>query len=364
MLLEKVRQIIGQPESQTLEYKVSVPPRKAIERIIASFANTAGGLLIFGVKDNLDIQGLDEDTVVSRIVDSAITHLQPQPTVAHEFIDLEGKRLYVVDVETSDSPVVSDDGVIYGRRGAQTIKMSATDVFVRPPLETSHKSSFTKLEEIAEKIVTAKSGATEAKNIFLDQYSNLIDLIIHSSTLLYPISPVELSSHPAGIALSRLLLSSFVDTFEKYLSDLLYEIFLAEPQTLKSDSPVTVKEVLSCKDMDEFIRVVAQKKVGDLSKGNAKDSINKNKPIKDLGIFSDAIIDQIEGFFQIRHLYTHRNGQVDAKFITKTKGSWKVGDIHQLSITDLCAIAEFLIDIVDQLDQASIAKYSLSSSTP
>jgi len=50
-----------------------------------------------------------------------------------------------------------------------------------------------------------------------------------------------------------ILFSSCADTVHTFMSDLLYEVYLAKPQTLKSDAPVTVKEVLDCSDMQEFI---------------------------------------------------------------------------------------------------------------
>jgi len=36
------------------------------------------------------------------------------------------------------------------------------------------------------------------------------------------------------------------DPFETFMSDLLYEIYLAKPETLKSDAPVKVKDVQEC----------------------------------------------------------------------------------------------------------------------
>jgi hypothetical protein len=42
----------------------------------------------------------------------------------------------------------------------------------------------------------------------------------------------------------RILFSSCADNFEIFMSDLLYEIYLAKPETLKSNAQVTVKDVL------------------------------------------------------------------------------------------------------------------------
>jgi hypothetical protein len=67
--------------------------------------------------------------------------------------------------------------------------------------------------------------------------------------LLYPRGSSVPTDNPEGKMLMRILFSSCADAFEMFVSDLLYEIYLAKPQTLKSDAPVTVKEVLDCSDM-------------------------------------------------------------------------------------------------------------------
>ncbi len=61
--------------------------------------------------------------------------------------------------------------------------------------------------------------------------------------------------------LMRILFSSCADNFEIFMSDLLYEIYLAKPETLKSNAQVTVKEVLDCTDMQEFISHYAKSKL-------------------------------------------------------------------------------------------------------
>ncbi len=67
----------------------------------------------------------------------------------------------------------------------------------------------------------------------------------------------------------RILFSSCTDNFETYMSDLLYEIYLAKPATLKSNEQITVKEVLDCTDMHELIDVYAKKKACEVTEGAA-----------------------------------------------------------------------------------------------
>lgn len=65
--------------------------------------------------------------------------------------------------------------------------------------------------------------------------------------------------------LIRIFLSC-ADNFEIYLSDLLYEIYLANPSTLKSIQQVTIKEVLDCAYMQEFVLFWAKKKTKQITK--------------------------------------------------------------------------------------------------
>ena len=99
--------------------------------------------------------------------------------------------------------------------------------------------------------------------------------------------------------------SSFADNFETYLSDLLYEIFLAQPETLKSQQQVTIKEVLDCSDLQEFVNYWANKQIGKLQKGSVKGFIEDNQQIKKLDAIDKPTQHEIEKILQIRHLYSH-----------------------------------------------------------
>ena len=92
---DTLEHLIGQPEGQTLEYKTVVPPPSLIARIVASFANSDGGFLICGVRDDLAIQGIADEVPAPSIVDSALARLRPRPTVNQYFVEIEGKRLYI-----------------------------------------------------------------------------------------------------------------------------------------------------------------------------------------------------------------------------------------------------------------------------
>jgi hypothetical protein len=356
---DTLERLIGQPEGQTLEYKTVVPPPSLIARVVASFANSDGGYLICGVRDDLAIQGIADEVPAPSIVDSALARLRPRPTVNHYFVEIEGKRLYILEVAKSLQSVTTEQGVIYSRVGDHTITSRLATEGERGK-SSQHKS----VDELLIKLEGFKVKGSESKQRLIEQYINLTQLIERSTPSLCPEKTSVVTNIAEGKVLARLLLSSFADTFETYLADLLFEIYLAKPETLRSSSSVTVQEVLDCLDREAFIRFVATRKISGLKKGNVKGLIEENKQIQGLGVFSDSIITEIDELFQIRHLYVHSNGRVDSKFANSVSGRFQVGDEHQMTVDEICKAANLLSTTVDQLDKAAIAKYALSISEP
>src|SRR5215212_7186034 len=60
-----ILEIIKQGESETVEFKSSLPPDKVVARDLTAFANTKGGIMLIGVDDNGEILGL-ADTEIER----------------------------------------------------------------------------------------------------------------------------------------------------------------------------------------------------------------------------------------------------------------------------------------------------------
>lgn len=356
MFIEQLERIVGQPEGQHLEYKTVLPPPSLIARVVAAFANSDGGVLICGVRDDLVLEGIADDVPASSIVDSALSRLRPRPIVNHQFAELNGKRLYIIEVSKSPQKVITEDGIIYLRVGARQITSR-----LATGEDTSPRGQNKKINDLLIRLDSFRTIATESKQRLLAQYSSLLALIDHSKEILFPDGTSKVPKILEGKALVRLLMASFADSFETYLADLLFEIYLAKPDTLKSPSPVTVQEVLDCVDREAFIQFIANKKISALKKENVKSLVEENGQIKALGIFSNTVISEIDKLFQIRHLFVHSNGRIDAKFVSNVAGSFHIGDDYQMTVDEICEAASFLSNLVDQLDKASIVKYSLSN---
>jgi hypothetical protein len=351
-----IKDLIGQPESVILEYKTVVPPPPIIARIISSFANSQGGIILCGINDDGTVKGLDDDVPTFQTVESALSLLAPRPKTNHYSVKIDDKNIYAIEVEKSDTPIVTEGKSVYKRVNDRLV--------ISPPAHTQRiiHGRNRKLTQLAELIEIEKTKTTESKFRFFEQYTNLVRLLNRSEKILYPEAITVPPIASEGKALIRLILSSLADTFEGYLADLLYEIYLAKPETLKSNSTITTQDVLSCQSIDEIIRFIANKKISSLKKGNVIEFIDENKQIKNLNVFSLEISKQIDDIFQIRHLFVHNNGRIDAKYLSFSNEAYKLGDELILTVQELCDFAELFIRIVSSLDQVASNVYSLSLS--
>lgn len=350
----EVVKMFGLSRSSTLEFKPVLSTSKNIALDICSFANSEGGFIIVGVSDTLGVIGLSSEFYANDITHKALDLLEPRPNVSFGYVFSEGKQVFALKVERSESQV-SLEGKIYVRQGT-------SNLLINPPQVRFKSGVYPKIQTINQQLEGYKKSATESKIKLISHYQTILKLFDDLSHILHPLSPSKPTTNLEGKVLSRILFSSFVDNFESYLSDLLYEIFLSNPSTLKSKQPVTIEEVLDCSDLQEFIKYWAKQKLAKLQKGSVKGFITENKQISALQVIDIARQEQIEKILQIRHLYSHRNGIVDERFLSKVPGQYSLNTEHQLSIEETCNHLVYLAVIVDEVDLMAIKKYSLTTS--
>ena len=351
---EKIAKYMATGESETLEFKAVLPPSRSIAKILCAFANSNGGALVLGVDDSQsppEAIGLSRDFHAHEVTSRAIAFLVPNVSVVHSYAEYERISLYVIEVEKSDEPVTVE-GKIFLRLG---------DRVIESPQPTRPIQSCAQSEALTQKLEQFALSATEAKGNFLQHYLSVLKIIGNLKNSLFPSSTAEPTENQEGKILSRILFSSAADNFESYLSDLLYEIYLANPNTLKSNEPVTVKDVLECANLREFIESWARRKLAKLERGSVKGFIKDNKQIRDLAVIDSLQQHELEKVLQIRHLYTHKNGIVDDKFLKYFPGQFDLHDEHQLSVEGMIESFDYLASTVHRIDSAAIAKYRLAT---
>ncbi len=352
-LKEKIINLIKQSENESVEFKAVLPPSRVLAKVISSFANTNGGYLILGVLDDGIPKGLSGDFFAIEIVHKAIDLLTPRPIVNYEYVDISDKRLFVIKTEKSIDDILFENNK-YIRQGDKTLLFTAESV------QEFSSQKYPKISQLFNELTTQSENSTESKKKYFEHIKSILKIIDDLGNILYPASVDIVTTNQEGKILSRILYSSFTDNFETYLSDLLFEIFLAKPETLKSEQTVTIKEVLNCSDIQDFINYWAKQKIGKLQKGSVKGFIEDTKQIKDLEILGTEEIKEIDKLLQIRHLFSHKNGIVDEKFLHFYPGTG-IGNEFNMPISDIIVKLEYLKEIANKIDRSAIIKYTLSN---
>jgi hypothetical protein len=355
-LTNEIKALIGRPESEELEYKAILPPSRHIAKLISAFANTQGGYIILGVVEegsSIKIAGLSQDFHAHSILQKAINELDVKPIFYSQYIEIDGRKIFAIKIEKSPQ-TVSIGGEYFLRKGNDVVSNTPNQQII--PI-----TNFPYLSEVNSLLNSYKTNATNSKLNVIEHYQSVLNLVKEFSAKLFPTNPDIAPTEQEGRILIRILFSSVVDNFETYLSDLLYEIFLGIPSTLKNNQQVTIEEVLNCSDMQEFIQYWAKKKINKLQKGSVKGFVKDNKQIGDLKVLDDVKVEKIEKILQIRHLYSHRNGIVDEQFLLHFTGQFVLHTEHKMSAKDFLSKIEYLSAAINDIDIAAVKKYQLAT---
>jgi len=117
-------------EDTFLELKVKLSNTEKVAQEIVALANTGGGLIVFGVNDQLRIEGVDDpERVQEDLVRICREEVHP-PIVP--FIDRiafdNGRRIVALDIESKRRPYRTRDGRFYLRIGAEKREASREEI--------------------------------------------------------------------------------------------------------------------------------------------------------------------------------------------------------------------------------------------
>ncbi|MBI3111336.1 MAG: putative DNA binding domain-containing protein [Ignavibacteriales bacterium] len=94
--------LLEEGEGSTVEFKRKVTSPEKIARALIGFANTRGGIILFGVDDDKSIVGVEsEKSEVEMIETAARIFCDPPITPLIEIASYQGKDLIIVTVEES-----------------------------------------------------------------------------------------------------------------------------------------------------------------------------------------------------------------------------------------------------------------------
>lgn len=91
-----IQKLIQEGEHQMLDFKFEISDSRRIARSLAAFANTDGGRLLVGVKDNGAIAGVRSDEEIHMIQAAAEMYCQPKVEYTTEEWEINGKTVLEV----------------------------------------------------------------------------------------------------------------------------------------------------------------------------------------------------------------------------------------------------------------------------
>ena len=121
----ELKEIVKRKEGEALEFKSSGADPRRLAEIVASFANTSGGLLLIGVTDEAGVQGTNIgrgtlETITNTITDNTDPVIYPKITTP----TINGKKIISIEVAPSDEKPHLAYGRSFKRSGSVTKLMS------------------------------------------------------------------------------------------------------------------------------------------------------------------------------------------------------------------------------------------------
>jgi len=108
-----IKELISQGEHQRLDFKFEISDSKKISRTLVAFANTDGGTLLVGVKDNGALAGVRSEEEFFMVEAAASMYCKPEISFVSKSWKVEGKTiLEIIIPKSSDRPytALNDEG--------------------------------------------------------------------------------------------------------------------------------------------------------------------------------------------------------------------------------------------------------------
>jgi ATP-dependent DNA helicase RecG len=117
-------------EDTFLELKVKLSNTEKIAQEIVALANTGGGLIVFGVNDQLRVEGVDDpESVQEELVKICREEIYPPIVPFIDRVSLDnGRRIVALDIEGKRRPYRTRDGRFYIRIGAEKREASREEL--------------------------------------------------------------------------------------------------------------------------------------------------------------------------------------------------------------------------------------------
>lgn len=129
-----IHHLIAEGEHQQQDFKFEISDARKIAKTLSAFANTQGGRLLIGVKDNGKIAGVRSDEEQYMIEAAARLYCRPEIGYHMQTYEAEGRHILIVQVEESPRKPVyacNEDGRYLAYLRIKDENILATPVHLR-----------------------------------------------------------------------------------------------------------------------------------------------------------------------------------------------------------------------------------------
>lgn len=160
-----IREQIALGEGLQLDFKQTIQNPRKIAKSMVSFANTTGGDLLIGVRDNGSIAGIKSEDEIHMLELAASFHCRPEVAYVVEEIEIEGKIILKAHIpKGKDKPYYSrgddDKWWVYVRVNDKCILASKTSVDFMRTERNETTLSIGKLEQGILKFIAEREKTT------------------------------------------------------------------------------------------------------------------------------------------------------------------------------------------------------------
>ena len=102
--------LIGEGEHQQQDFKYRVDDARKLAKSVSAFANTDGGRLLIGVRDDGFIAGVRKEGEIYVMHQAAFKYCQPEVSITFDTYHAEGRTVVIATVPPSDKkPICAQD---------------------------------------------------------------------------------------------------------------------------------------------------------------------------------------------------------------------------------------------------------------
>lgn len=133
---EEIKNLVLGGEGYNVDFKRNVPSKvRELTEEVCSFLNAAGGYLLIGVNDANEIVGAEIDNSKRSAIQGSIGEISPMCHYTMYDVEVDGKKVWVIEVPSGKNKPYFFSGCTYLREGANSQKLTNVeeirDVFQR-----------------------------------------------------------------------------------------------------------------------------------------------------------------------------------------------------------------------------------------